>query len=475
MLSVLRKIRPKSLRAKLVFWYSVVFIGPALVLLLLIYARATRYLQTEANSFLKDEAAEFGRQVEARMPDVTNLQQYLKLEIGERRHFAPFYRILDAASGKILLVMPQPPVDVPVAAEAVRKAREGGHSVETVRARGETAKTYQVRTIAVTVDGRTYVLQYGILLKRLHGPLDRLKLYLALCIAGTVFTAIAGGWLLASRSLQPMTDTARTLREIRSTALDRRLPERAVKDEMGSLTEAINSMLDELEQAFYHTQAFTADVAHELRTPLATLRCEVEVAVSRDRPADEYRAALASALEQIKDLSKSIEHLLFLAKADSSTSLPDRTRVDLAATLNEVAEPFGMLAEAKGVGLSIDVAPDLVVEGKPEWLGTLFGNLLDNAVKYTPAGGSISMRARREDDCVAVRIEDTGAGMSDEEQGRIFDRFYRAAKSHSRETGGVGIGLSIVRRIVDLHGGRINVQSKLGQGSTFEVMLPAAS
>ncbi len=475
MLSVLRKIRPKSLRAKLVCWYSVVFIGPALVLLLLIYAYATKYLHAEASSFLKDEAAEFGRQVDARMPDVTDLQEYLELEIGERRHFAPFYRMVDTASGKILLMMPRPPVDVPVAAEAIQKALEGRHFVETIRAQGDTGEVYQVRTIAVTVDGRAYALQYGILLKRLHGPLDRLKLYLALCIAGTVFAAMAGGWFLASRSLQPITDTVQTLRDIRSTALDRRLPERAVNDEVGSLTDAINSMLEELEQAFYHTQAFTADVAHELRTPLATLRCEVEVAVSRDRPADEYRAALASALEQTKDLSKSVEHLLFLARADSSASLPERTCVDLAATLNEVAEPFEMLAEAKGVGLSVDVAPDLVVEGQPEWLGTLFGNLLDNAVKYTPEGGRISIQARREDGRVAVRIEDTGTGMSNEEQGRIFDRFYRGAKSHSRETGGVGIGLSIVRRIVDLHGGRINVRSKLGQGSTFEVMLPAAS
>jgi two-component system heavy metal sensor histidine kinase CusS len=231
-------------------------------------------------------------------------------------------------------------------------------------------------------------------------------------------------------------------------------------------------MLDELELAFDGIRSFTANAALELRTPLATLRCELEVAIGRDRPAGEYRETLASALEGTRTLSATIENLLFLAKADSSAAVPDEARVDLSGILEHVGGLFEALAEAGDVDLSVDVAPGLTVSGNTEWLKMAFANLLNNAVKYTPAGGRVLLSACKGGGRVRVSVEDTGPGIPPEDLERVFDRFYRADNSRQHRTGGVGLGLSITKRIIDLHGGRITVRSASGKGSTFGVLLP---
>ncbi len=345
--------------------------------------------------------------------------------------------------------------------------------METVTTHDARADVYRVQTMPLEKDGRLLVLQCGFLQSKLHEPLNRLKAYLALSIAVMVLAALGGGWFLAGRSLKPMAEILRSLQHTRSTDLSRRLPERHVPDELGALTGAINSMLDELEQAFYRTQAFTADVAHELRTPLATLRCELDVTDSRLRSADEYRQVVEAALEHTRALSRIVDNLLFLAKADASAAVPERGTVDVAAMLGDLGETFDLLAEAKGIEVSVQIEPGLALAGNAEWLRILFSNLLDNAVKYTPPGGRVSLQAQGGEGCVRVSVEDSGPGVAEEDLERIFDRFYRADRSRSRDTGGAGLGLSIARRIVELHGGRISVRSHPGEGSTFEVVIPA--
>ena len=471
--SVLQRLKPRSLRARLLVWYSAVFFVCSLGLVLLIYLFADHFLRASANAYLNDETEEFVRQANARMPDLADLKRYMNLEIGKKRYFLPFYRMVDDASGQVLLALPEPMPTVPLDQRAVLRARDGRQSVQTVTTHDARADVYRVQTMPLRKDGRMLVLQCGFLQSKLHEPLNRLKAYLALSIAVMVLAALGGGWFLAGRSLKPMADIVRSLQHTRSTDLSRRLPERHVPDELGALTDAINSMLDELEQAFYRTQAFTADVAHELRTPLATLRCELDVTDSRLRDADEYREVVEAALEHTRALSRIVDNLLFLAKADASLAPPQRGTLDLAALLADLAESFDLLAEAKGIDVSVQIEPGLTTAGNEEWLRILFSNLLDNAVKYTPPGGSVALRARGEDGLVRVSVEDSGPGIAEEDLERIFDRFYRADRSRSRDTGGAGLGLSIARRIAELHGGRVSVHSRPGEGSAFEVVLPA--
>lgn len=331
---------------------------------------------------------------------------------------------------------------------------------------------YVVQTASLDRGGRKLALQCGFMLSRLHERLGRLRIYLAISLVAALVMAVSGGWFLAGRTLAPMLHIGQMLQEIRSSSLARRLPARPVKDELARLTMAINSMLDELEEAFHRTKSFTADVAHELRTPLSTLRCEMEVALTRERNADEYQTVVESALTHTKKLSKVIDNLLFLAQTDSSASPPDDAEVDLPPLLEELAESYGLIAEGKGVDLSVDIAPSIVLHGNREWLKIMFANLLDNAVKCTQAGGCVSLKAASLGDHIQVQVADTGVGIPQQEQQRIFDRFYRADKSRSRDTGGAGLGLSIAQRIAQLHQGQIIVRSRLGEGSTFEVLLP---
>ncbi len=473
MSSVLQRLRPRSLRAKLLLWYSVVFFVCSLGLVLLIYLFADHYLRSNANAYLNDETEEFVRQANARMPDLADLKRYMELEIGKKRYFLPFYRMVELSSGKVLLALPEQMPGVPLNEKALQRVRDGRKYVETVTTHDARADVYRVETLPLRKGGRVLALQCGFLESKLREPLDRLKTYLALSIAAMVLLALGGGWFLAGRSLKPMAEIVRSLEHTRSTDLSRRLPDRHVPDELGALTGAINSMLDELEQAFYRTQAFTADVAHELRTPLATLRCELDVTDSRLRSADEYRQVVEAALEHTRSLSRIVDNLLFLAKADASAAPPERGTVDVAAMLGDLGETFELLAEAKGIEVSVQIEPGLTLAGNAEWLRILFSNLLDNAVKYTPAGGRVSLQARGEGGCVRVSVEDSGPGVAEEDRERIFDRFYRADRSRSRDTGGAGLGLSIAKRIVELHGGRISVRGRPGQGSTFDVVLPA--
>ncbi len=468
MSSALPRTRSRSLRTRLLFWYSAAFIVSAAVLALSAYLYAVRQLNTEADKFLADETAEFARQTAARMPDLADLKHYLQLEIGEKRHFEFFVRILDATSGKFLLIMPETAPGSDATLDPPEAPPEGKRGT----LRRNTGESYRTQTKAIKVGGRTLILQCGIEVSSLYRTLARLTRYVTIFLVFTVLVAVVGGWIFAARSLKPVADMVQTLREIRSSDLSRRLPARTARDELGTLTTAINDMLGELEQSFRHVRDFTADVAHELRTPLATLRCELEVTANRERPPHELRETLVSALERTKTLAKIIENLLFLSKADAAASVPDITDIDLRPLLVELSETFSLAAEAKGVTLALDVSTPLAVRGNPDWLRILFGNLLDNAVKYTPPGGRISVKAARRKTNAEVTVEDTGPGMSARQAERIFDRFYRADQSRTRKTGGVGLGLSIAKRVTELHKGTITVRSQPGKGSALHVLLP---
>jgi signal transduction histidine kinase len=205
------------------------------------------------------------------------------------------------------------------------------------------------------------------------------------------------------------------------------------------------------------------------------LKGEIEVALKAPRPPDEYRRILKSALEEVDRLARLVEGLLLLARADAGVLRMDRKPVDLARLVEEVFEPGRVLAEARGVRLSLGPVESLSIEGDGERLGRVLLNLLDNAIKYTPTGGRVALSVGREGGWASLRVEDTGIGLSPEEQQKIFERFYRSAEARSSGEGGAGLGLCIARSIVEAHGGRITVQSTLGNGSTFTVLLPLPS
>ncbi|MBM3132737.1 MAG: two-component sensor histidine kinase, partial [Chloroflexi bacterium] len=231
-------------------------------------------------------------------------------------------------------------------------------------------------------------------------------------------------------------------------------------------------MIDRLERAFKRQQQFTGDASHELRTPLAVIQAEATLALQKEREAGEYRESLQTISEEAGHMASIIEKLLTLARADSGTEQLMFEEIDLGKLLTEIAADAEVLCQHKGLSFQLGEVPGLTLKGDRARLRELFLNLLDNAIKYTPAGGTVSLSLREAERMATVDVRDTGLGIPPEHVPHIFERFYRVDKARSRAEGGAGLGLAICKHIAEIHGGRIEVQSEAGKGSTFSVRLP---
>lgn len=281
-----------------------------------------------------------------------------------------------------------------------------------------------------------------------------------------------GGWFLAKASLHPVDEITRTAQDITASNLSRRIPVPKTNDEIGRLSETLNDMISRLESSFERIRQFTADASHELRTPLTILTGEMELALRTRKSPQEYQDILSSALQEVLRLSHVVESLLLLSRSDMGQVSMHKEPTNLTETLADLADAATILGTQKDIYITFRHTEDLFIEADRAKLYQMFLNLVDNAVKYTPEGGMISIAVHRDGGFAEVRVRDTGIGISLEHRAKIFDRFYRVDKARSREVGGAGLGLSIVQWIVQIHGGTINVESEPGQGSTFIVCLP---
>jgi heavy metal sensor kinase len=287
-----------------------------------------------------------------------------------------------------------------------------------------------------------------------------------------ILVALGGHWL-SRRALVPVDQIIRTARSIGARDFSRRLTVSRTGDELERLADTLNEMLSRLEAAFQRVTQFTADASHELRTPVSLMRANAEIMLRKPRSDLEYREALSRILDESERASRLIEQLLLLARADSGSAILPARGTDLNATIQSACRKVSVLAEEKHLefGWSVPDNP-LKVWGDSTSLERLFVILLDNAVKYTADGGQVEVRLCSEDGVAVASVRDTGAGISADDIGRVFDRFYRADPARSRESGGTGLGLSIARWIVEAHSGQIRVESELGAGSTFKVRIP---
>jgi len=297
-----------------------------------------------------------------------------------------------------------------------------------------------------------------------------------LAIAGplTLVLAGAGGIFLAQRALKPVDQITRTAREIEESDLSRRIPVQS-NDELGRLASTLNQMIERLEKAFKRQQRFTSDASHELRTPLAVIQAESTLALNKERTANEYKQSLEIVSNESMLMAKVVDQLLTLARADSGKEQLSFEEIDLSELLASVAANAEILCRDQGLEFRTELTDNILVSGDRAKLRELFLNLLDNAIRYSPDGGKISLTLRREEEMAVISIVDTGIGISEEDIPHIFERFYRVDKARSRVENGAGLGLAICKYIAEIHGGRIEVISRLGEGSTFSVWLPITS
>ena len=327
-------------------------------------------------------------------------------------------------------------------------------------------------SIVTPDNGRIYLLQVGVSLAPLDTVLQRFLVLLFIGIPASLAAGILAGRSTARIALQPLTDLAVAARRIDVAGLERRVPVRGTSDELDTVALAFNETLERLEHAVGEMRQFSTALAHELRTPLAALRGEIEMAMREPDVAPAGVRRMAGQLDEIDKLKRLIDQILTLARAEAGEIVLARSRVDLGVLATRVVDQIELVAQAKSVALHLDRADAAAVQGDEQWLTRLILNLLDNAIKFTPEGGRIAVAVSREDGFARLAVQDTGAGIPADALPHLFDRFFRADPARPPDVEGAGLGLSLVKWIVDQHHGRIDVDSQPGRGSTFTVRLP---
>jgi two-component system, OmpR family, heavy metal sensor histidine kinase CusS len=326
----------------------------------------------------------------------------------------------------------------------------------------------------IAVDGRHFTIQAAAPLGALQQGLRNAVWLLAAAVPAALLLAAAGGYWLSRRALAPVDTITATARMIGVENLSQRLEVARTGDELERLSQTLNEMIARLDAAFQKITRFTADASHELRTPLSVMRTTAEVAL-RAPPGGEQRAALEQIVAEVERTSQLVENLLLIAKADSGAAELNKRSIDFVTAVSEACTEAEVLARVKGLELTTQLPADGVwVHGDRDALRRLFLILIDNAVKYTPAGGSVVVALRVDDATAVGTVHDTGIGIAPDHLPHVFDRFYRADRARSRAAGGAGLGLAIGRWIAEAHGGVISVESTVGQGSRFSVRLPAS-
>jgi heavy metal sensor kinase len=454
----------------LTLWYVFTFFLSVLVIFGFLYFRLKHQLIKEIDRILHDEADELSEILSQDQKGTGTIRDFER-GVTVRTYYPLYFRILKADGSWFYISKNFNEIQYSPRDKWMPNFKEGNEIWEEVRPPGR-RRTFRMIYFPIYKGGKlAYVIQVATHTRFVRKSLSHFKGNLLTAFPIVLVLGSLGGWVLARRSLAPVGYIASKARSITSNNLDERLATRGTDDEMDDLIRTINEMIARLESSFKRIAEFTADASHELKTPICALRGEAEVLLSRNRPLEEYREGLAHFIERFDHLNRMINDLILLSKFDSSQVelKMDSLRLDLL--VQDIGDLFKILAEQKGIDLQVGQVQEVTMMGDKVRLQQLFTNLIDNAIKYT-SEGSIRITVEKDGQNAVVRVRDTGIGIPQGEQEKIFKRFYRADKSRSKEGGGVGLGLSIAEWIAKTHQGKIEVVSELNQGSVFSVYLP---
>ena len=461
-----------SIRARLTLWYSAL-----LTVSMLILAGAAYALLWYGSIQDMDDALQgVARALERQAPRRENPFVPADVDALFRRFFgfSPWDRFVERRDLAGPAVPPRPGTasgTLPLSAEARRNAAAGRETYETVEGLAE----YPVRILTkpLVAGGRVRnVIRVGMSQENLYATRRRFLWVITAVLPLGLLLAAGGGWALARRALAPVERMAEAARRISAERLAERLEHSGTGDELDRLSHVLNAMLERLDLSFRQVRQFSADASHELQTPLTILQGELEVALRTPRSPQAYRESIASALQEIERLATLVEGLLLLARADAGVLRLDLKPIDAAQLLAEVYERMQIVAQRRSVALDLDDLEPHLVLGDGERLRRVLLNLVDNAIKYTPAGGRVALSLQRLNDRACLSVRDTGIGLSEAEREQVFQRFYRAGAARDHGAQGSGLGLCIAMSIVEAHGGSLEVTSRVGEGSTFRVCLP---
>lgn len=322
--------------------------------------------------------------------------------------------------------------------------------------------------------GQSFLVETGAPMDGVQGDLRKWVWFLGSMLPVMLCIALGGGFVLVKRALLPVDRITASAERISSQNLSERLPVAQTGDELERLSGALNRMIERLDAAFQHSRRFVADASHELRTPLTVLQGELETLVRQPEFTAEWRERVGSALEEVERLAHIVEGLFAISRLDAGEAAAEWVRLDFAQLATATADQMSLLAEDKGIKLSCEATTGVWVEGDRARLKQVVVNLLDNAIKYTPQGGAVGLKISLQDGKAVLEVTDNGIGIPAEALPRVFERFFRVDQARSREQGGAGLGLSIVKSICTAHHGRVDASSGPGRGSRFRVELPSA-
>jgi heavy metal sensor kinase len=460
-------IHSGSIRFRLTAWYAGVLAGILILFSIAIYAGVSHFLRRNLRESLTKDAQEVASIVQENANERD--ESAIGREVGE--HFSPennerSIRVL-GGNGAVIYVSGAEDIFPPWNGSA------SGRQASVITYRPGVGPEVLIGTQEVAAEtGKKYFVQVAASQAYNNEILRDLLGVLALALLLATAIAVTGGVFLIRSSLKPLDNIAARAQRITSRSLHERMPVSDTGDELQQLSISLNRMIERLEEAFHHISRFSADASHELRTPLTIMRGELEDVVQSPKIDSGARAALGSVLEETVRLSKIVDQLLAMSRLDAGEAFLELSRFDFGELTRTTVEYMRLLADEKKLSLKIQASDPVPVEGDQSRLQQVVVNLIDNAIKYTPEGGSISVDVRPEADKAVLSVSDTGIGISQEGQAHIFERFYRTDKARSRQLGGTGLGLSIVKSIGTAHGGTVSVKSAEGSGSTFRFEIP---
>jgi len=473
---------PSSLRSRLTLWYSVLLGLPLIGFAIASYLVFARTLQRRTDDFIGDALTAFSRELVAERRAAFGATQAMRSTIDEVRFRDIQIAILDGAGRVVAETAPghdgggaqRPSSDTEARMVAALRGRDLGLPLAlTLPGDGG---SYRVLARPLVVDGERFGLTGTYSLRDIDAMRARLRRLFLIAIPLLVLCAATGGYFLAKRSLAPVASMAGQAAKISASNLDERLPVGG-GDELVGLAKVVNDLLDRLERAFAQQRSFVTDASHELRTPAAILRAEADVTLSREHRAEaEYRASVTVMQDAARRLGRIVEDLFLLARADSGELVAHRESLYLEDLVHDATRAVHSVADQRGIHVALGQLVEAQCQGDADLLGRLLLNLLDNAIKYSPAGGTVAVDMRRRNGSCEIRVVDGGPGIPAAARERVFERFFRVDTARSRSepsaTSGAGLGLAIARRIAELHAGRLELAESRPGHTEFRLTLP---
>lgn len=462
-----------SLAGRLTAWYTLA----ALLLISctagILYWALTSNMSRENDLFLADKVHVLRAILRDRPNDYSALREEVELESAARRYERFYVRLIDE-NGRQRLSTPgmdgllAPGLFPPVISA---DAEPGGHGAAIRSLNGSQFFAVAARA-AIGHSDHSWIAQIAVDRNRDQALLGAYRQWLWLVLGVAVVICPLIAYRIATQGLRPVQEITKTAERTGSQNLKTRIDPAGYPVELAALAQKFNAMLDRLDEAFGRLSRFSADIAHELRTPVNNIRGEAEVSLRKGRSLEEYRDALGSCLEESTRLSELIESLLFLARAESPGRHLVREPVQVVKELEAVRDYYEPVAADSGVALSVTASDEIEANLDRVLFQRAIANLVENAVSHTPAGGNVSLAAHADDGVVCINISDTGEGIPPQHLSHVFDRFYRADSARSSRGGHMGLGLAIVQAIVELHGGSIDISSELSRGTRVSMALP---